>query len=73
MGLKIFVSHARDLYGRGQPQGTCVLNRTLYKKSVLKLVTLLRIFLIHCCHLMGKSLSVRIVTLKSIKAVFNVS
>ena len=37
MGLKIFVSYARDLYGRGQPQGTCVLNRTLYKKSVLKL------------------------------------
>ena len=25
MGFKIFDSHARDLYGRGQPQGTCVL------------------------------------------------
>ena len=24
MGFKIFDSHARDLYGRGQPQGTCV-------------------------------------------------
>ena len=25
MGFKIFDSHARDLYGRGHPQGTCVL------------------------------------------------
>ena len=25
MGFKIFDSHVRDLYGRGQPQGTCVL------------------------------------------------
>ena len=25
MGFKIFDSHARDLYGRGQHQGTCVL------------------------------------------------
>ena len=25
MGFKIFDSHARDLCGRGQPQGTCVL------------------------------------------------
>lgn len=25
MGFKIFDSQARDLYGRGQPQGTCVL------------------------------------------------
>ena len=25
MGFKIFYSHARDFYGRGQPQGTCVL------------------------------------------------
>ena len=25
MGLKILDSHARDLYGRGHPQGTCVL------------------------------------------------
>ena len=25
MGFKIFDSHARDLYGRGQPQGKCVL------------------------------------------------
>ena len=24
MGFKIFDSHARHLYGRGQPQGTCV-------------------------------------------------
>ena len=23
MGFKIFDSHVRDLYGRGQPQGTC--------------------------------------------------
>ena len=22
-GFKIFDSHARDMYGRGQPQGTC--------------------------------------------------
>ena len=25
MGFKIFDSHARDLYGRGHPQGSCVL------------------------------------------------
>ena len=25
MGLKIYDSHARDLHGRGQSQGTCVL------------------------------------------------
>ena len=25
VGFKIFDSHARDLYGRGQPQGTCAL------------------------------------------------
>ena len=25
MGFKIFDSHAKDLYGRGQPQGTCIL------------------------------------------------
>ena len=25
MGLKIFDSHARDIYGRSHPQGTCVL------------------------------------------------
>jgi len=25
MGLKIFVSHARDIYGGSHPQGTCVL------------------------------------------------
>ena len=25
MGFKIFDSHARDLYGRGQPPGKCVL------------------------------------------------
>ena len=25
MGFKIFDSHARDLSGKGQPQGTCVL------------------------------------------------
>ena len=29
MGFKIFASHARDLYGRGQPQGTCVLLEVL--------------------------------------------
>ena len=25
MGFKILDSHARDLYGRGQPQGPCIL------------------------------------------------
>ena len=25
MGFKMFDSHARNLYGRGQPQGTCIL------------------------------------------------
>ena len=29
MGFKIFDCHARDLYGRGQPQGTCVLLEAL--------------------------------------------
>ena len=42
MGLKIFDPHARDLYGRGQPQSTCVLlkvhvffskYRTAYKQN----------------------------------------
>ena len=29
MGFKIFDSHARDVYGRGHPQGTCVLLKAL--------------------------------------------
>ena len=29
MGFKIFDSHARDVYGRGLPQGTCVLLEAL--------------------------------------------
>ena len=29
MGFKIFDSHARDSYGRGKPQGTCVLLEVL--------------------------------------------
>ena len=33
MGFKIFDSHARDLYGRGQPQGTCVLLEVPYLDS----------------------------------------
>ena len=34
MGFKIFDSHARDLYGRGQPQGTCVLLEVLSLDSL---------------------------------------
>ena len=34
MGLKIFDSHARDSYGRGQPQGTCVLLEVLSPDSL---------------------------------------
>ena len=33
LGFKIFDSHVRDLYGRGQPQGTCVLLEVLSPDS----------------------------------------
>ena len=35
MGFKIFDSHVRDLYGRGQPQGTCVLLDVLSPDSLV--------------------------------------
>ena len=35
VGFKIFDSHARDLYGRGHLQGTCVLLETLSLYSLL--------------------------------------
>ena len=35
MGFKIFDSHARDLYSRGQPQGTCVLLEVLSLDSLV--------------------------------------
>ena len=35
MGFKIFDSHVRDLYGRGQPQGTCVLLEVLSLDSLV--------------------------------------
>ena len=35
MGFKIFDSHARDLYGRGQPQGKCVLLEILSLDSLV--------------------------------------
>ena len=35
MGFKIFESHVRDLYGRGQPQGTCVLIKVLSLDSLV--------------------------------------
>ena len=35
MGFKIFDSQARDLYGRGQPQGTCVLLEVLSLDSLV--------------------------------------
>ena len=34
-GFKIFDSHARDLYGRGQPQGTCALLKVLSPDSLV--------------------------------------
>ena len=35
MGFKIFDSQARDLYGRGQPQGTCILLEVLSLESLV--------------------------------------
>ena len=35
MGFKIFDSHVRDLYGRRQPQGTCVLLDVLSPDSLV--------------------------------------
>ena len=35
MGFKIFDSHVRDLYGRGQPQGKCVLLEILSLDSLV--------------------------------------
>ena len=35
MGLKIFDSHARDLYGRGEPLSTCVLLKVLSLDSLV--------------------------------------
>ena len=35
MGFQIFDSHARDLYGREQPQGTCVLLEVLSPDSLV--------------------------------------
>lgn len=43
MGFKIFDSHARDLYGRGHPQGTCVL---LEIPSLISLVHYFRVYII---------------------------
>ena len=35
MGFKIFDSHVRDLYGRGQPKGTCVVLEVLSPDSLV--------------------------------------
>ena len=36
--FKIFDSHARDLYGRGHPQGTCVLLQVPSKDNLVQYI-----------------------------------